>query len=50
MAGTGQKIVAPSFLKDYRPDYVIVTNPVYLNEIKDDIGTLGLRTRVISAK
>ena len=45
--GSGQKIVSPSFLKDYRPDLVIVMNPVYLNEIKTDISTMGLRTRVV---
>ncbi|MCL4805744.1 MAG: methyltransferase domain-containing protein, partial [Anaerolineae bacterium] len=33
MAGTGQEIVAPSFLKQYRPDVVIIMNPVYREEI-----------------
>ena len=42
IAGTGQKIVAPAFLPDYRPDVVIVMNPVYLNEIKGMVANLGL--------
>src|SRR3990167_2294304 len=33
IAGTGQKIVNPEFLIDYKPDFIIVMNPIYLNEI-----------------
>ncbi len=32
--GVGKEIVAPEFLKQYRPDTVIVMNPIYCNEIK----------------
>jgi hypothetical protein len=35
--GTGQQIVAPSFLKDYQPDQVIAMNPVYLREIEEEL-------------
>ena len=42
MAGTGQKIVAPDFLKDYKPDLVIIMNPVYWDEIKQDLHKMGL--------
>ena len=34
VAGTGQKIVAPEFLKGYRPDIIIIMNPVYTEEIQ----------------
>lgn len=34
IACTGQKIVGPEFLKIYKPDCIIVMNPIYLNEIK----------------
>jgi 2-polyprenyl-3-methyl-5-hydroxy-6-metoxy-1,4-benzoquinol methylase len=34
IAGTGQAIVAPAFLQDYRPDVVIVISPIYLPEIR----------------
>ncbi|MEZ5267937.1 MAG: hypothetical protein R2789_04985 [Microthrixaceae bacterium] len=37
MAGTGQEIVAPDFLATYRPDLVVIMNPVYLEEILRDI-------------
>ena len=42
IAGSGQKIVAPAFLPDYGPDFVIVMNPIYLNEIKGMVANLGL--------
>jgi len=32
--GVGKQIVAPEFLKQYRPDTIIVMNPIYCNEIK----------------
>lgn len=34
VAGTGQFIVSPDFLPDYRPDLVIVMNPLYTDEIR----------------
>ena len=42
MAGTGQKIVAPSFLAAYQPDVVIIMNPVYRREIGRDLARMGL--------
>jgi hypothetical protein len=42
MAGTGQPIVAPNFLKDYQPDVVIVMNEIYHAEILNDLNRLGL--------
>jgi SAM-dependent methyltransferase len=46
MAGTGQEIVAPEFLASYRPDAVIVMNPIYLDEIKNDLRRMGLAPQV----
>ena len=40
--GTGQKIVAPEFLKNYKPDYVILANPSYQQEITGMLADLGL--------
>ena len=37
MAGTGQEIVAPEFLQEYKPDSVIVMNAIYCDEIKKDL-------------
>ncbi len=48
MAGTGQEIVAPEFLKTYRPDVAIAMNPVYQTEIKADLERLGLSTAVMA--
>jgi SAM-dependent methyltransferase len=46
--GTGQKIVPPEFLKEYRPDVAIVMNPIYSNEIQKSLGDLGLETELMS--
>jgi hypothetical protein len=48
MAGTGQKIVAPSFLKEYQPDVVIVMNPVYKDEISKDLNNMGLSPEILT--
>jgi hypothetical protein len=48
VAGTGQRIVPPEFLKDYHPDLIIVMNPIYRKEIQQSMKTLGLSTRTIS--
>jgi hypothetical protein len=29
-------------LKDYRPDVVIAMNPIYLEEIRNDLRSMGL--------
>ena len=42
VAGTGQRIVGPEFLLGYRPDVVIVVNPVYESEIQKLTKSLGL--------
>ncbi len=47
MAGTGHEIVGPDFLRDYEPDVVIVMNPVYRDEIEDDLLSLGLEPQLI---
>lgn len=45
--GTAQKILSPEFLSKYRPDIVIVMNPIYKNEIQNIITELGLSTRLV---
>jgi SAM-dependent methyltransferase len=32
--GTGQQIVPPAFLQTYRPDAILIMNPIYTNEIR----------------
>jgi SAM-dependent methyltransferase len=48
LAGTGQETVAPEFLRAYGPDVVIVMNPVYEKEIRDELKTMGLTPRVLT--
>ena len=48
MAGTGQEIVSPAFLKRYKPDLAIAMNPIYQPEIKADLEKMGLSTEVVS--
>jgi SAM-dependent methyltransferase len=42
LPGSGKLIVAPNFLREYRPDMVIAMNPIYLDEIRKDLNILGL--------
>ena len=45
--GVGKQIVSPEFLKDYQPEIVIVMNPVYCNEIKQKLESMGLNCELI---
>jgi len=45
--GTGQKIVPPEFLRDYKPDTIIVMNPIYRSEIRELTNKLQLTTRFV---
>ena len=47
MAGTGQKIIAPELLREYNPDVVIVMNPIYCNEIRQDLNKMGLTAELM---
>jgi SAM-dependent methyltransferase len=48
MAGTGQEIMSPSFLKEYQTDIVIIMNPIYLLEIKKMLSELDVDTQVLT--
>jgi SAM-dependent methyltransferase len=47
MAGTGHEIVGPAFLRDYRPDTVIVMNPIYREDVRQDLARLGLHPALL---
>lgn len=47
MAGTGQEIVAPEFLRTYQPDLVIVMNPIYIPEISAELARLGVTAEIL---
>ncbi len=48
LPGGGQEIVAPEFLRGYRPDLVVVMNPVYRAEITRDLERLGLSPEILT--
>ena len=48
VAGTGQEIVSPEFLRDYDPDLVLVMNPVYEREIASQLVEIGVEAQVRS--
>jgi SAM-dependent methyltransferase len=50
MAGTGQQIVSPTFLREYRPDVVVVMNPIYRDEIQRDLARLGVSADVVTVE
>jgi SAM-dependent methyltransferase len=47
MAGTGQEIVPAPFLRDYKPDLVLVMNPVYRDEIGRELASMGLDPQLV---
>ena len=47
IGGTGQKIVAPAFLSEYKPDVVIMMNPVYRDEIFEIISKMNIAVEII---
>jgi hypothetical protein len=44
---TGQPVVSPEFIQEFRPDVIIVTNPTYESEIMQQAADLGSKSRVI---
>lgn len=48
MAGTGQEIVQPEILREYRPDVVIIMNAIYRPEISAQLMTLGLEPLLVT--
>ena len=48
IAGVGKQIKSPIFLKKYKPDIVIIMNPVYYNEIKKDLADMDLFPEIIT--
>lgn len=46
MPGSGQEIVSPEFLADYKPEHVIVMNPIYCREIQSDLDRIGVKASI----
>lgn len=47
IAGSGQRIVDPSFLKMYRPDAILIMNPIYESEIREQARALDLEAEYL---
>jgi hypothetical protein len=48
VAGTGQKILPPEFLRKNQPETVIVMNPIYLEEIQRILTQMKVPSKVIA--
>ena len=48
MAGTGQLVVAPEFLQQYRPDVVIIMNAIYHDEIQKNLVRMRLDPDILT--
>jgi FlaA1/EpsC-like NDP-sugar epimerase len=46
--GTGQRVVSPEFLTQYRPDVLLIANPNYRDEISRKVSTLGIAPELLS--
>ncbi len=46
--GTGQLVVAPESLREYRPDVLLIMNANYVSEISAQVAALGLSPRLIT--
>ncbi|MBK8988824.1 MAG: methyltransferase domain-containing protein [Chloroflexi bacterium] len=49
VAGSGQEIISPEFLRVYQPDVVIIMNRNYEDEIAGQLAQLGLVTDILVA-
>ena len=42
LAGIGKQVEAPESLVGYAPDLVVIMNPIYLDEIRGRLETMGI--------
>lgn len=47
--GSGEQIVAPSFLKEHRPDQIVAMNPAYVAEIQQELAGMEIECDVVTA-
>jgi len=48
LAGTGQEVVPPAFLREYQPAAVVAMNPVYRGEIEQILTTMGIAAELMA--
>ncbi|GAG11982.1 unnamed protein product, partial [marine sediment metagenome] len=46
--GSAQKIIPPEFLRDYQPDIIVITNPLYAQEIKQQVHELNVKSEFLN--
>jgi hypothetical protein len=46
--GTGHQIVAPQWLQDNQPDWIVISNPLYEREIRAMAASLGVQARFVN--
>jgi hypothetical protein len=44
---TGQQIMSPNFLADYRPNFVILMNPIYVPEVQAELERMAVPAKVL---
>jgi SAM-dependent methyltransferase len=49
LPGTGQRIVSPGFLNEFQPQVVVLMNPMYRQEVEDELARLGVLAEVLEA-
>ena len=47
--GSGQRIVSPSFLQGYRPEVVVLMNPIYRAEVASVLQSYALAPEMLEA-
>ena len=45
--GTGHQVRAPAFLAEFKPDAVVVMNPLYADEIARDLRGMALSPKIL---
>ena len=45
--GVGKQIVSPQFLEDYKPETIIIMNPVYYEEIKKMVESMNIKAEYL---
>lgn len=48
VSGTGQKIMPPAFIQEYKPHIIIVMNPIYVNEIRQATKNMNISPELIT--
>jgi SAM-dependent methyltransferase len=44
--GAAKEVKSPEYLMEYEPDQIIIMNPIYANEIKQNLKQMGLESQV----